>query len=225
MTGQESQDLIESWHDNASAWTDAVRGMKIESRRLVTDTAIVEAIQSLRPRTVLDLGCGEGWLCRRLQELGIEASGFDVSQPLIESAKAASDARYFQCSYAEYRDAPAQFGRFDVIVANFSILDDELPRLLSALQHALNPHGAVIIQTIHPGNIPNDGEHANGWRVESFSGFNGDFPRSMPWYFRTLSSWQQCFMESGLHLREIREPVHPKTGGAASIIFIAGREP
>ena len=35
--------IIDSWGRNAAPWTNAVRGQQIESRRLVTDRAIVEA--------------------------------------------------------------------------------------------------------------------------------------------------------------------------------------
>ena len=61
--------IVESWHTNATPWTSAVREQRIESRRLVTDRAIVDAVFSRKPNSVLDLGCGEGWLVRALSAL------------------------------------------------------------------------------------------------------------------------------------------------------------
>jgi len=58
--------IVESWRNNAHAWTSAVREQRIDSRALVTDRAIVEAVLARAPRSVLDIGCGEGWLARRL---------------------------------------------------------------------------------------------------------------------------------------------------------------
>ncbi|TXI86832.1 MAG: methyltransferase domain-containing protein [Cupriavidus sp.] len=217
MPDDENKELIESWNDNASAWTQVVREGKIESRKLVTDAAIIEAIRSVNPGKVLDLGCGEGWLCRRLRALGIATVGIDVSLPLIEAAKAVDDGTYLQRSYAEFCDEPKAFGYFDAVVANFSVLGDDLSQILSASRQALHPGGSIIVQTLHPGNI----EQSDGWRVESFASFHGQFPKAMPWYFRSLASWQKCLEAAGLRIREIREPVHPNTGAPASLLLIA----
>ncbi len=54
--------VIESWGKNAGPWTRAVREQQIDRRRQVTDQANVEAVLSRSPKTVLDIGCGEGWL-------------------------------------------------------------------------------------------------------------------------------------------------------------------
>src|SRR5688500_11116131 len=63
--------VLGSGSANVTSWTDAVRDRKIESRNLVTDDAIIGVVAELQPRTVLDLGCGEGWLARRLAETGV----------------------------------------------------------------------------------------------------------------------------------------------------------
>ncbi|MEA2569665.1 MAG: hypothetical protein QOI24_1666 [Acidobacteriota bacterium] len=62
----EKERLQRSWVANAAAWSDAVRQGKIGSRRVATDAAIIDAVTSLNPQRVLDLGCGEGWLTREL---------------------------------------------------------------------------------------------------------------------------------------------------------------
>ena len=44
-----------------------MRERRIESRRLVTDAAIVQAILALAPKRVLDMQCGEGWFFPTLE--------------------------------------------------------------------------------------------------------------------------------------------------------------
>jgi 2-polyprenyl-3-methyl-5-hydroxy-6-metoxy-1,4-benzoquinol methylase len=56
------ESLEQNWTINAPAWTRAVRDNKIESRRLATNSAIIEVIQAISPKQILDVGCGEGWL-------------------------------------------------------------------------------------------------------------------------------------------------------------------
>ncbi|HUR82960.1 MAG TPA: methyltransferase domain-containing protein, partial [Thermoanaerobaculia bacterium] len=107
-------ELRRLWENNAAVWTDSVREHAIESRRLVTDAAVLSAVLEHSPHTVLDLGCGEGWLSRALSSQGIRVTGVDFSLPLACAARAV---------VATYDALP--FARsFDIIVANFSLLDD-----------------------------------------------------------------------------------------------------
>ena len=74
--------ISQSWIANADVWTSAVRERRIESRRVATDAAIVSAVLDQHPKTVLDLGCGEGWLARALH--GVDVTGIDGSPALID---------------------------------------------------------------------------------------------------------------------------------------------
>ncbi|MGA9855813.1 MAG: hypothetical protein WBR29_11105 [Gammaproteobacteria bacterium] len=70
--------IIDSWFKNASPWTAAVREGQIESRKLVTNRVIIDAILSRAPQFVLDIGCGEGWLARKLVSHSIRVEGVDA---------------------------------------------------------------------------------------------------------------------------------------------------
>ena len=63
--------ILRVWHDSAAPWSRAVREGRIASRRRVTDAAVLAAIHARAPRSVIDLGCGEGWLSRALAGQGI----------------------------------------------------------------------------------------------------------------------------------------------------------
>ena len=57
--------LLDSWQHNAQAWIDAVRSGSIESRRQVTDQAILLAILGRQPERVLDLAVVKVGCCAR----------------------------------------------------------------------------------------------------------------------------------------------------------------
>ena len=213
--------IVDSWRKNASPWTTAVRENQIASRALVTNKAIVDAVLSRSPRTVLDIGCGEGWLARALAEHGVSAVGVDVVPALIEQARKAGGGEF---RISSYEDIAA--GRLDVsadlVVANFSLIGKEsVEGVIRRAPSLLNSRGSLVIQTLHPVASCGDESYADGWRTGSWAGFSEEFSDPAPWYFRTMESWEVLLADSGFRILETREPVHPETGKPASVIFIA----
>ena len=213
--------VIDSWHTNAAAWTRAVREGRIESRRQVTDAAIVQAVLSRRPRTVLDLGCGEGWLVRALAGHGISGTGVDAVVELVAQAQQAGGGSFRVLSYEAIADG-ALAARADVVVANFSLLGGTaVERLLRQVPALLEPGGALVVQTLHPVAACGDRPYEDGWRDGTWVGFGDEFTDPAPWYFRTVGGWVALLGRAGMRVVELREPLHPATGKPASIIFVA----
>ena len=212
--------IIASWRKNAAPWTNVVRQQKIETRRLVTDRAIVDAVMSRSPRTALDIGCGEGWLARALGERGVDVIGVDVVPALVEAARRAGAGDFRVASYEEIAAGKLDV-RVDEVIANFSLLGKEsVEGIVRRAPQLLNDKGALIIQTLHPLVSTGDLPYADGWRAGSWAGFDDDFSDPAPWYFRTMESWLELLRESGLRRIEVREPINPNTQLPASVIFI-----
>ena len=215
----EAARLLDSWHENAAAWTAAVRSGAIESRRLATDAAILDAVLDRRPGKVLDLGCGEGWLVRALAERGVTAVGVDGAAPLVEAAERAGGS-FLRLSYAELIASPERCGEgFDVVVANFALLEEEIGPLLAALRRTMSAGGWLLVQTLHP--LAAGGPYEDGWRVEDFCGFGEGAWTPMPWYFRTLGSWIGELHAGGFALEAVREPAHPQERRPLSLLLEA----
>lgn len=213
--------IVDSWRKNAAPWTTAVRESQIESRTLVTNQAIIDAVVGRSPNVVLDIGCGEGWLVRALATKGIRAIGVDVVPDLIQQAARAGGGEFHVASYEDLADGELRI-RVDVAVANFALLGkDSVNNLIHHAPGLLNAGGALIVQTLHPLIASGDQPYVDGWRTGSWAGFSADFTDPAPWYFRTLESWVRLLSESGFRVLEVREPVNPKTQKPASALFIA----
>ncbi len=217
------EQILASWVVNAGAWTRAVRRGEILSRVRVTNGAILEAIADCAPATLLDLGCGEGWLANHCARQGIAVLGTDaVAELTTAAADGAPNGSRFQTLSYQQIGARVLKERFDVVVANFSLLGNRsLDELFAALPALLAPQGSVLVQTLHPMLICPDHPYKDGWREGSWAGFSPSFRTPAPWFFRTLESWVQLFQRHGLVVRELREPIDPLSGQPASVIFRA----
>lgn len=217
--------LRQSWTVNAQAWTSAVREQVIPSRRLATDAAIVaacvRAMEGRRDLRTLDVGCGEGWLARRLATMGAVVTGIDASAPLIDAARAAAGGPDYACvSYEQLEANPmAVEGPFDLVVCNFALLDDRAAPVLAALARRLPASGVILVQTVHPWAAVGDAPYEEGWRTETWGAFGNGFSAPMPWYFRPIGSWLAAAREAQLVVDRLEEPTHPESGKPLSLLL------
>lgn len=213
--------ILQSWHENAKEWVKVIDRAAIPSRELITNQAIIDAILAHSPTSVLDVGCGEGWLARVLAAKGIEVWGIDAVPELIAEAKNRSEGRQ-QFMTASYEDLDTETlpQKFDLVVCNFSLIGETATKtFIQKTGTLLNPGGHLLVQTLHPLVSCGEQSYIDSWRPGSWAGIDGNFKEAAPWYFRTTSSWVELFMQNGLALVSLKEPLNPATGKPASLIL------
>jgi 2-polyprenyl-3-methyl-5-hydroxy-6-metoxy-1,4-benzoquinol methylase len=214
--------ITRSWQANALSWANVIRTDALESRRLVTNQAILDAVLAVPGQKVLDVGCGEGWLSRRLADAGRDVTAFDASPDLIREAQSSGGGVFLVLSYAEFADDAHRVGEeFDVVVCNFSLLDEDVTPVLAALRRVTRPRGHLLIQTVHPFAAAGE-RYQDGWREETFDRLPGVWS-PMPWYFRTIGSWLRELRAAGWQILNCSEPLYPDAGMPASLILDATR--
>jgi 2-polyprenyl-3-methyl-5-hydroxy-6-metoxy-1,4-benzoquinol methylase len=161
------EQIIRSWNANAKPWSRAIQTGSIQSRTLVTDRAIIDAVSSMAPRRVLDVGCGEGWLARALSARGMTVTGVDAVPELIAQAAGLGGGEFHVLEYRAIADRQWRSGPFDAAVCNFSLLGGEsVESLLAALGDYIAAGGYLIVQTLHPLAACGDNPYRDGWRRE-----------------------------------------------------------
>jgi len=215
------QQIIESWKVNAANWIGIIDKNGIESRRVVTNQAIIEAVCKYSPLSVWDIGCGEGWLARVLAEKGIEITGTDIVQEFIEVAGRRTEGDFFVASYEDIASGTFTFSKtFDAIVINFALIAKEsTEQLLASIPCYLNPGGKLLIQTLHPHSRKLIADYQTGWKEGSWDGLGDQFIMPYHWYYRTLEDWLNLLNQSGFSKVGYAEVVHPVSNNLLSVIF------
>jgi len=106
--------------------------------------ALLDAIESEPPYSILDLGCGPGRDLIYFRSLGHEAVGLDGSRQFVAMAQAHSGCEVL---HQDFLSMQLPEGRFDGIFANaslFHVPSQELPRVLLELYETLKPGGVLF---------------------------------------------------------------------------------
>lgn len=84
----------ETLREEFNRWAEAGRGERMEEDHLPITLPLLEKMRLATADNVLDVGCGAGWLSRRLAKLVPEgrAVGMDISDEMIRHARRASVA-------------------------------------------------------------------------------------------------------------------------------------
>jgi 2-polyprenyl-3-methyl-5-hydroxy-6-metoxy-1,4-benzoquinol methylase len=218
---KQEENILSSWHANAANWIDLIAQNGIESRKLATNKAIIDAVLSVTPSTVLDIGCGEGWLAAVLAGNDIHVTGADAIPALIENARQKVPGHFLVATYEDIASGRAAIkGPFDAAVINFALIGKEsTENLLAALPGYLSRNGTLFIQTLHPYHRKALNDYTTGWKTGSWDGLGPQFTQPYEWYFRTLEDWTQLLKDSGFGNVVRKEIAHPATGLPLSVIF------
>jgi ubiquinone/menaquinone biosynthesis C-methylase UbiE len=138
------------------AWYDEKQGDTGDNwHQTLIDPALLARIGSVLPGTrVLDLGCGNGYIARRLARSGARVTGVDRSAELIERARARETAMPLGVVYHQADAAHLTMladGSFDLGVANMSLMDiEDASGALRETGRVLAPGGRFVFSISHP---------------------------------------------------------------------------
>ncbi len=231
------------WDRNAAFW-DSRMGEGNDFHLQLVRPASERLLAIVPGERVLDVGCGNGLVARRLAELGARVLACDVSPKMIEAARTRGDGE----GRIEYRVADAtdeaqlralgNGGVVDAAVANMVLMDiptvEPLARALSAL---LRPGGRFVFAVSHPcfhttgTRLVMEEELADGrtrichgvkvTRYQSLAPARGVAIAGQPelqYYFdRPLGALLAPFFAAGLALDGLEEPVFAEVEATATL--------
>jgi ubiquinone/menaquinone biosynthesis C-methylase UbiE len=131
------------------------------------------AVAEVRPRRVLEVGCGQGWLSERIiRELACDVVAVDQSEHMVELTR----ERGVAARVADVQALPFGDAEFDCAVAAWMLYHvPSVDRALAELSRVLRPGGRLVAVTNARDSLREFADLLAFQRVESsFSAENGE---------------------------------------------------
>ena len=226
-TTEEDRDGWEGLAD----WYDRKQGETGDLwHRTLIDPGLLRVVGECRGKDILDLGCGNGYLSRRLAVKGARMTAVDGSSRMIKNAKArdrGSGVRYLRSDAGRLKGIPD--AKFDLVFANMSLMDmsdSSAEGALGEVARVLRRGGRFVASISHPCF---DVMSNSGWVAEKsagedpvvyrkVTGYREAFSEKVPWrmvdgsrrytvgYHRPLSWYARVLSSKGLAITAMEEP-------------------
>ncbi|BDH46609.1 malonyl-[acyl-carrier protein] O-methyltransferase [Salmonella enterica subsp. enterica serovar Choleraesuis] len=115
--------------------------------------ALLARLGDIRPKQVLDAGCGTGWYSRYWQQQDACVTALDLSDGMLEEARRQRSAQHYRLGDIE--NLPFDDQQFALTWSNLAVQwCASLPRALTELWRVTLPEGRVAFTTLGQGSLP-----------------------------------------------------------------------
>jgi SAM-dependent methyltransferase len=203
------------WDESAQAWLANLDG---DFARLYTlDAPMLARATQSGFADALDVGCGEGRFCRKLQQAGLRTTGIDPTETLLEQARRLDPVGSYVPAYAEALPFPNE--HFDLVVSYLSLIDiPDIATAIPEMARVLRPGGALLIANLNSFVTASNPE---GWRagedgrrhfkLDHYGEERADWVEwagiNVQNWHRPLETYMQLLLGQGLQLTHFAEPL------------------
>ena len=168
-----------------------------KNARFVSDlgSPVLELLAARPGERILDLGCGDGVLTRRLVDLGCAVVGVDSSTPQVEAAR-----RLGIEAYVMNGEELAYHDEFDAVFSN-AVLHwiKRADVMLEAVYRSLRPGGRFVAECGGHGCV----NKIRTALVQALSRRGIDGEARVPWYFPTPGDYATRLEHAGFRVNSI----------------------
>lgn len=224
LTNLGNRSPASNYTENATFWIKIIRERLDRYRSELTDQALLNAIGPASDLTILDAGCGEGYLSRILANKGARVIGVDACPELLQAAQELATESNLQINYhiATVDHLPIGDSECDVIVCNHLLNDlEDISTPFREFARVIRKGGRLVILMLHPCFYDKQAEQSVMHRYatpdeyfrtrtieDQFNVADVRSPTKVKMWFRPLEDYVSQLCKSGFCVTSLLEP-HP----------------
>lgn len=183
---------------------------------VMEEPAVLDALGDVRGLRILDLGCGDAAIGRRLLDAGCRSYlGIDASARMIEAARDALDgtAGLVRVGAVERFSAPAD--SYDLVLSRLALhYVEDLDTALLACRACLSLGGRIVLTVVHPVITSHDArsgsdEPRTSWVVDDYFDAGAReldwLGGRVVWHHRTIEQYVLAVQRAGFRLTALSE--------------------
>lgn len=182
----------------------------------IDTNTLLDLLGDVRGMRILDLACGHGRVARELARRGARVIGADISEVLLDLARAAEIEEPLGITYVsvDVTTRQALAGEtFDHVACSHGLADiDDLDGTIATVARVLRPGGRFVACFLHPcfpgwseetpSSWPSGGYYTEGWWLARNPGIRGKVGSN----HRMLSTYFNTLVRHHLAIEEVAEP-------------------
>jgi 2-polyprenyl-3-methyl-5-hydroxy-6-metoxy-1,4-benzoquinol methylase len=204
-------DIIKAYADVPQQFIEDFGDEGDLTRQYLLNPALFSLLAAVRGTTILDAGCGQGYLARLLARRGACVTGIEPSEAFYRYALRREETeqlgiQYLQADLSTWNPMPNHFA---VVIANMVLMDiADYESALANCVAALQPKGKLIFSILHPCFE----EAGSAWHDKGYVAVQNYFEqraiKQTYGYFihRTLSTYLNSVLRAGCVIEQVLEP-------------------
>ncbi len=180
------------------------------ARRDLLDPTIFNLIEDVEGKTILDAGCGNGYLSRKLAHQGAIVTGIEPATSLFDYCLEKENQDMLGITYLQQDLSELSINKeFDIVLLVNVLMD--IPEYKTALKNCvsvLKPGGEIVISILHPAFPGFENDWSALGRVEISEYFEAKPVKQKYGYFfpRPLSTYINDLISMDCDIRKVVEP-------------------
>ncbi len=206
-------DDLKSWDEGSASYLATTSDIADPYKKFIDTPSFISLLGNIDGKTILDIGCGDGYFCAELAKHGAQVTGLDGSENMLSVAR----KRYPEIKFlhGDLMTQEIELGeRADIATSKMMLMNvASVKKVAEKVKAVLKDNGIFAVDIVHPfrpilkNAVNNVSNYQSGFnyfqQTKGSIKFSG---KDFAYYYRPLNIYLNEILSAGFCLKMIEEP-------------------